>query len=295
MKVGKVIVVGSINMDLLFRTSKRPNPGETVRGLEFAQFPGGKGANQAVAAVRLGSQVQLVGSVGKDEYGKSLKEHLTKEGVETSRVKEVVESTGLANIVLDSKGENSIIIIEGANGKVDSTDISEDMFEKGDILLLQLEIPIETVLFAAKTAKARGATVILDPAPVKDLPEELFNYIDIIKPNQGEAMELSKTSSVDLAAASFLNKGIETVIITLGAEGAKLYTKDSQQYFQSQKVEVVDTTAAGDSFSGALATALSAEKTLEEAITFAIKVSSLTVTRLGAQASLPTINEVGGI
>ncbi|QNO15194.1 ribokinase [Alkalicella caledoniensis] len=292
--MGKIIVVGSINMDLLFRTKKRPNLGETVKGIEFAQFPGGKGANQAVAASRLGSQVQMVGSVGKDEYGKILKGHLANEGVHISTIKEVDDSTGLANIVLDSDGENSIIIIEGANSKVHSTDIDDQLFESDDILLLQLEIPIETVIYAAKSAKAKGAKVIFDPAPVKEIPEELYQYIDIIKPNQWEAMELTKTSNVDQAASILLEKGINNVIITLGGDGAKLYTKDIIKHFAPRKVEVVDTTAAGDSFSGALATALNKGKELDEAINFAIKVSSLTVTRLGAQSSLPSIDEIGG-
>ncbi len=292
--MGKIVVIGSINMDLLFITEKRPQLGETVKGLSFAEFPGGKGANQAVAAAKLGANVHMVGSVGKDRYGQYLSSHLKSEGVVTEKIKSVDNSTGLANIILDKSGENTIIIIEGANGEVKPENIDPNLFEEGDYVLFQLEIPMETVVFGAKLAKEKKAMVILDPAPVKKLPEELYNYIDIIKPNELEALELTEESSVENAAQWLLNKGVKTVVITLGDKGALLYTEQGSKKYPAKKVEVVDTTAAGDSFSGALATALVQGEDIDKAIEFAIRVSAITVTRIGAQSSLPTLEQLGG-
>lgn len=290
--MGRIVVIGSLNMDLLFVTDKRPNLGETVKGIEYAEFPGGKGANQAVAAARLGAQVQMVGCVGNDGYGAFLVEHLQKQGVNTEKIKVVNDSTGLANIVLDGNGENTIIIIEGANGKVLPDDIEKIELTKGDIVLLQLEIPMETVLYSAKKAKEKAAIVILDPAPAKDLPLELYNYVDIMKPNEGEALAISKAKDIKEAARHFMDKGVRNVVITQGAQGATLFTKEMQKHFPGKKVQVVDTTAAGDSFSGALATALAGGDTMEKAINFAIEVASITVTKKGAQSSLPALSDL---
>ena len=290
--MGKIIVIGSINMDLLFRTEKRPGLGETVKGLEYAEFPGGKGANQAVAAAKLGASVHMFGCVGNDKHGEVLVTHLNNQGVKTGGVKRVNDSTGLANIILDSNGENTIIIIEGANGKVLPGHMAEVEFNEGDIVLLQLEIPMETVVYCAKKAKQKGAKVILDPAPAKELPPELYDYVDIIKPNEGEALSISKAKDTKEAAEYFKARGIKTVVITLGDRGAILFTKDKYEHFPGKKVKVVDTTAAGDSFSGALATGLVNGETIEDAIKFAIKVASWTVTKKGAQSSLPSLSDL---
>lgn len=292
--MAKVVVVGSINMDLVFRTAKRPDLGETVKGIDFNQFPGGKGANQGVAAARLGAEVYMVGKVGKDPYGQELLNCLKREGVNTEKVKYGQKSTGLANIVVDEQGQNTIITIEGANGEVNPEDIDEELFSQGDIALFQLEIPIETVVHGVKLAKKRGATVILDPAPVRELPLEIYQYIDIIKPNEGEALALTKEGDIQSAAAWLINKGVKKVVITLGEKGAVLFAENLQKEFPAPKVSVVDTTAAGDSFSGALALALSKGEELEKAIQFATKVGSITVTKLGAQSSLPTLAQVQG-
>lgn len=292
--MAKVVVVGSINMDLVFRTAKRPDLGETVKGIDFNQFPGGKGANQGVAAARLGAEVYMVGKVGKDPYGQELLNCLKREGINTEKVKYGQKSTGLANIVVDDQGQNTIITIEGANGEVNPEDIDEELFSQGDIALFQLEIPIETVVHGVKLAKKRGATVILDPAPVRELPLEIYQYIDIIKPNEGEALALTKEGDIQSAAAWLINKGVKKVVITLGEKGAVLFADNLQKEFPAPKVSVVDTTAAGDSFSGALALSLSKGEELEKAIQFATKVGSITVTKLGAQSSLPTLAQVQG-
>jgi ribokinase len=236
----------------------------------------------------------MVGKVGKDPYGQELLNCLKREGINIDRVKYGEKSTGLANIVVDKGGQNTIITIEGANGEVSPEDIDEELFSPGDIALFQLEIPIETVVHGVKLAKKRGATVILDPAPVRELPLEIYRYIDIIKPNEGEALALTKEQDIKSAAAWLEDKGVKKVIITLGEKGAVLFGDNIQKGFSAPKVEVVDTTAAGDSFSGALALALSKGEGLEKAIKFAIKVGSITVTRLGAQSSLPYLTEVIG-
>lgn len=292
--MGKIIVIGSINMDLLFVTERRPKLGETIKGIEYAEFPGGKGANQAVAAAKLGASVDMYGCVGNDKYGDYLVKHLKEQGVNTGGVKKVMDSTGLANIVLDNKGENTIIIIEGANGKVAPEDIDKIDFKPEDIVLLQLEIPMETVVYSAKKAKEKGALVILDPAPAKELPHELYKNVDIIKPNEGEALSISKAKTAEEAAEYFMTKGVKKVVITQGDKGATLFKKNNQQSFPGKKVKVVDTTAAGDSFSGALATSIVNGKTIEDAIQFAIEVASITVTKKGAQSSLPKLSDLGG-
>ncbi|WP_353893134.1 ribokinase [Proteinivorax hydrogeniformans] len=290
--VSKVIVVGSINKDLVFNTKRHPIPGETVIGDTHFQFNGGKGANQAVAAARLGASVTMVGAVGNDQYGLEIFEDLKRENINTDYISFKKNQTGLAAITIDEVGENSIVVIPGANGLLEPKDIPNDLISSKDTVLLQFEIPLPTVEHVAKIAKSAGATVILDPAPALTIPESIYQYIDIIKPNQGEAKEISGHDCINKAAEFLLHKGVKQVIITLGRDGAILFNENGQTEFANIKVETVDTTAAGDSFSGALAAALSRGEDIEKAIGFAIKVAAKTVTKMGAQSSLPRINEI---
>ncbi|WP_350343503.1 ribokinase [Proteinivorax tanatarense] len=290
--MSKVIVVGSINVDLVFKTENHPLPGETVMGKSYCQYNGGKGANQAVAAARLGSSVFMVGAVGNDEYGLSIVKDLKRDNINTKNIVQKGEATGVAAITLDKKAENSIVVIPGANHYLEPNDLPEDLISTNDIVLLQLEISIEMVEQVVKIAKNKGAKVILDPAPVSPLSETIYKHLDIIKPNEGEALKLSQKDNIDDAAQFFLDKGVENVIITLGKNGAKLYSKTTKKIFQGIEVDPVDTTAAGDSFSGALAADLSKGSNLDESIKFAIKVASKTVTKMGAQSSLPILAEV---
>lgn len=291
----KILVVGSLNMDYSIKTSKMPNVGETVLGKEYTLNPGGKGANCAYALGRLGADITMLGMVGLDENGKILKNNLKEVNVNDKNIKEINDSTGVAFVTVDEGGENSIIVISGANSKVDKSFIDENiaLIKDSDIIVMQLEIPIDTVLYVSKLAKEYGKTVILDPAPARnDLPLELYKNIDIIKPNETEVLTLTGKDDIGNASLDLIEKGCKNVIVTLGSEGSLLVTKDGMTKYDAEKVDVVDTTAAGDTFTGALAFALSNDKELDEAIKFANKVSSIVVTRKGAQESIPSYEEV---
>ena len=291
----KILVVGSLNMDYSIKTSKMPNVGETVLGKEYTLNPGGKGANCAYALGRLGADISMLGMVGLDENGKILKNNLKEVNVNDKNIKEINDSTGVAFVTVDEDGDNSIIVISGANSKVDKSFIDENiaLIKDSDIIVMQLEIPIDTVLYVSKLAKEYGKTVILDPAPARnDLPLELYKNIDIIKPNETEVLTLTGKDDIGNASLDLIEKGCKNVIVTLGSEGSLLVTKDGMTKYDAEKVDVVDTTAAGDTFTGALAFALSNDKELDEAIKFANKVSSIVVTRKGAQESIPSYEEV---
>ena len=291
----KILVVGSLNMDYSIKTSKMPNVGETVLGKEYTLNPGGKGANCAYALGRLGADISMLGMVGLDENGKILKNNLKEVNVNDKNIKEINDSTGVAFVTVDEDGDNSIIVISGANSKVDKSFIDENiaLIKDSDIIVMQLEIPIDTVLYVSKLAKEYGKTVILDPAPARnDLPLELYKNIDIIKPNETEVLTLTGKDDIGNASLDLIEKGCKNVIVTLGSEGSLLVTKDGITKYDAEKVDVVDTTAAGDTFTGALAFALSNDKELDEAIKFANKVSSIVVTRKGAQESIPSYEEV---
>lgn len=291
----KILVVGSLNMDYSIKTSKMPNVGETVLGKEYTLNPGGKGANCAYALGRLGADISMLGMVGLDENGKILKNNLKEVNVNDKNIKEINYSTGVAFVTVDDDGDNSIIVISGANSKVDKSFIDENisLIKDSDIIVMQLEIPIDTVLYVSKLAKEYGKTVILDPAPARnDLPLELYKNIDIIKPNETEVLTLTGKDDIGNASLDLIEKGCKNVIVTLGSEGSLLVTKDGMTKYDAEKVDVVDTTAAGDTFTGALAFALSNDKELDEAIKFANKVSSIVVTRKGAQESIPSYEEV---
>lgn len=286
MASNKIVVIGSINMDLVTQTQAVPRLGETVLGTSFTTNPGGKGANQAVAAARLNADVTMIGAVGNDSFGKELLHHLQNQGIFTGNVEPVThKETGIASITI-ANHDNSIIVVPGANDCVTEELVEkyEDVIAKNDTMLLQLEIPLKSVIKAAELAKKHGVRVILNPAPYQDLPEELLQLVDYITPNEYEAEELLKASN--------LKNLHEKLIITKGAEGVSFYENGLEKNISSYKVEVVDTTGAGDSFNGAFAVALSEGKTIEEACSFAVAVGALAVTKLGAQSGMPTREQV---
>jgi len=296
-----VLVIGSLNMDFVINVNKTPLPGETISANKFTLVPGGKGANQAYALGRLGLAVSMIGVVGKDEYGKKLIANLKTAKVNTKRIVKLDKvKTGNAFITVDSNGENSIVTVGGTNHELSKSIIDKnvDIIKKADIIVMQLEIPLEVVLYVAKLAKLLGKLVIIDPAPAtRDLPDELFKYVDIIKPNETElqtisGMELKNEQDYIEAARALINKGVKKVVVTLGANGSLLVTKDEYKKFNAIKAHVVDTTAAGDCFTAGLVKGLIDNKEIEDAIKYGHIVSSIAVTRCGAQSSIPTKEEV---
>lgn len=290
-----VLVVGSFMMDLIVRAPRLPKEGETIIGTEFGRAPGGKGANQAVAAARLGARVTMVGRVGDDLFGADQIQSMENAGVETRFIiKDSEAPTGVGSITLDEKGNNRIIIVPGANMCCTPTDIdrAEEAIERADILLLQLEIPVEVAAYAVAKAKEAQKPVILNPAPARELPDELLRDVTVLTPNESEAEMLTgiPVSGVDgakEAASALRERGVKYVVVTLGAKGALFAGPDGMQVVPTWPVEVVDTTAAGDAFNGALAVALAQRKPWEEALRFANAVGALAVTKFGAQPSMP--------
>ena len=298
----KIIVVGSCNTDMVIRVDHLPEPGETIIGHDFITNQGGKGANQAVAVKRLGGETAFIARLGNDDFGAKSLRLLTEEGIDTSfvRLTDGV-STGVALIPVDDKGENSIIVSSGANALLSPLDIeaAKPLFEKASILLMQLETPVPTLISAARLAKQFGAKVVLNPAPYpkEPLPIELLELVDIITPNETEAAGMSGVKVLDEESAlkaicEIQKQGVGNVIITAGASGAYTSTEGQLVRIPSEKVEVVDTTAAGDTFCGALCVALSKGTDMVQAIRFANKAASLSVTRLGAWMSIPYEKEI---
>lgn len=293
-----VLVVGSLNADLVVRTARFPSPGETIQGNDLAIIPGGKGANQAVAASRLGADVAMVGRVGTDAFGTKLIENLKENKVDTTRVlQDDSAATGTAVIVVDAQGQNSIVLSPGANGKVSPSDAESVPFPGASLLMLQFEIPIETVVRAAKLAKQKGLRVLLNPAPAYEVPNELLQSADFLLPNETELSLLAHQPVSDLASAEtaarvLVSRGAGNVIVTLGENGALIVNAEGAKHIPSFKVEAVDTTAAGDAFIGGFASALLKQKPLEEAVRFACACGAVAATRFGAQPSLPTREEV---
>ncbi|MCD6487946.1 MAG: ribokinase [Desulfurococcales archaeon] len=296
-----VAIVGSIHMDFYIRLPKLPVPGETVLGHGFTMLPGGKGANQAVACSRLGAYTYMVGRVGNDIFGEKLIENFRKNNVDTKYMEvDKTTHTGIAFILLDEKtGENMITVAPGADYNVSAKDVDNamDAISRSDILLLQLEIPIDTVVYAAKRAWEKGVRVILNPAPAASLPDEIYRYIHVLTPNRVEASLLTNInieSREDAVKAGklLIDKGVDYVIITLGAEGSMVISKDFVRHIPAYKVEVVDTTGAGDAFNAALAVSLAEGKDIVEACRIANAAAALQITKLGAQSGLPTREEL---
>lgn len=287
----KILVIGSSNTDMTVKSEKMPAPGETVLGGEFIMGPGGKGANQAVAARRLGGDVCFICKVGRDIFGDNAVAGYDKEGIDTSHVLRSDKASGVALILVDKNAENSISVAPGANNDLTPEDIDSvaDVIKASDYLILQLEIPVESVLRAAQIAHEAGVYVILNPAPACPLPAELFSYLSLITPNAGEVeLMTGVTGELDDKVAALRKMGVSDVIITLGSRGSYVAPEGREaELVPALKVNAVDTTAAGDTFCGALCVALSEGKDLAEAARFATKASSLTVQKMGAQSSIP--------
>jgi len=297
--MSKIVVIGSLNMDHIVHVPHMVKQGETILAKDDLRFvPGGKGANQAYAIGKLGGDVCMLGKVGTDEAGKSMLQNLSEMAVDISKIELSDVSTGTAWICVNEEGDNSIVVIPGANKQVDIPYIEKNLSEiqESEMLILQLEIPIETVCFAAKEAKQRGKLVILDPAPAQEgLPVELFSYVDILKPNETElailtGMDASAKVEDMIKELRKLYKG--TLVVSMGEKGVLIDDGEYSFRLPARKTTVVDTTAAGDSFVAGMALRLVENKSLEEAIEYAQKLASIVVSRSGAQSSIPTAEEV---
>ena len=300
MKKG-ILVIGSLNMDLSIDLAKMPVTGETILGRGIAYKAGGKGANQACAAGKLGGRVRMLGCVGQDEFGQKLVKSLSESGVETDYIKESRDlPTGTAVIYVDDNGDNSIVVIPGANMACDIEYLKEqdEQFHWCDYVVLQMEIPYEAVWYSVKRAKELGKMVILNPAPAPDeIPEEILSLVDYLTPNETEIIALNGKSKDDIreGAEKLLSRGVSNVIATLGDRGALLVNRYGETFYPARKVVSVDTTAAGDCFNGAMVAALAEGQSEAEAILVANIASSIAVTRKGAQESLPIREEVAVI
>jgi ribokinase len=287
-------------MDMVVKTDHIPVPGETVLSGSFFMNPGGKGANQAVAVARLGGEAVFISKLGSDIFGKQSFQLLEEEGINTGYMLSDNDlPSGVAMITVDQSGENSIVVASGANANLHPADLENALDEIGgaDIILMQLEIPMDTVLFVAEYVAGRAARVILNPAPARDLPAELLNRLDIITPNKTEAEMLSGIKVNNLenakkAARAIHEKGVKNVVVTMGPLGAVICQLGKTQVVPALKADAIDSTAAGDVFNGALAVALSEDKSLAEAVKFACEAAAISVTRLGAQSSIPYRNEL---
>lgn len=296
----KILVVGSLNMDFAVYMDRRPQAGETVMAHSMKLAPGGKGANQAYALGKLGVRTAMIGAVGTDTFGKQMLANLESVTVDTAGIKKITGAeTGKAFIEIDSSGQNSISVIAGANAVVDEALVQgqEKLLAQADAVVMQLEIPVRSVLAVAKLAKKHGKLVVLDPAPAKaDLPDELWAYVDITKPNETELALLTglPTGTADevvTAAKSLLGKGVKNVLVTLGGEGIMLIRAGKVEKFPAYQVKAVDTTAAGDCFLAAFVSCFTGSN-FAEAIDFGAKAAAIAVTRQGAQTSIPTREEV---
>ncbi|NOS54724.1 MAG: ribokinase [Cyclobacteriaceae bacterium] len=289
-----IFVIGSANTDMVIKMDRLPKPGETILGGSFLMNAGGKGANQAVAASRMGGNVTFIAKIGNDIFGKQTTANLKNENIKTDFVfVDEESSSGTALIMVNSEGENCIAVAPGANAKLSPTDIDMvSSLDTADVILIQLEIPMQTIVTIAQRAKQLGKRVILNPAPAQFLPDKLFANLFLITPNETEASLMTGVKVIDedsaaKAATFFLAKGVENVIITMGKEGAYFQNKYSKMKIAAPVVKAVDTTAAGDTFSGSIAVALTENMEWESAIKFAIQAASISVTRMGAQSSIP--------
>ena len=298
----KIIVIGSSNTDMVIRADRIPVPGETVLGGHFFMNPGGKGANQAVAAARMGGNVTFIAKVGNDTFGSESKSLWQRENIHTGHIlTDPDEPSGAALIMVDARGENCICVAPGANKSLLPADLVplRHELEQASILLMQLETPIETVLCAAKWAAEKNVRVILNPAPAAPLPREIYRYLNVITPNETETeiltgIHVSDAVSAETASEIFCRRGVCTVIITMGEKGAWLYQSGRGELIPVRTVKRVDTTAAGDVFNGALAVGLAEGMSLRNAIVLANEAATLSVTRMGAQSSAPYRQEIAG-
>lgn len=301
--MGKIVVIGSSNTDLVVNVDRMPQPGETILGGTFMMAAGGKGANQAVAASRLGGDVTFVARVGNDPFGERALADYAAERMDIRHVtRDPSAASGVALICVDKAAENSIVVAPGANNCLTPEDVdrAEAEIAAADFVMLQLEVPMKTVCRAAEVAEAHGVKVILNPAPAADVPDELLRRCFLLTPNRSECARLAgmtvRNCDDALRAADMLRAhGVRNVIVTLGSEGSLIRSETCSERVAARKVEAVDTTAAGDVFNGALAVALSEGRTLVDAVRFATAASAIAVTRLGAQTSVPTRAEVDAL
>ena len=298
--MNKLVVLGSVNADHVLQVSSFPRPGETVHGHSYCVIHGGKGANQAVAAARMGAEIAFIACVGDDSFGHEMREAFAKEGINNDGVMiEKDTPTGIAMIQVAATGENSIAISAEANGCLSPERIKphHNLIKQADTLLMQLEIPIATIEAAAKVAKVAGTRVVLNPAPAQPLTDESLQHIDMITPNQTETELLTGVKVVDMASAQqaadvLHDKGIKQVMITMGSQGVWLSENGKGKQVPGYRVDAKDTTAAGDTFNGALLTSLQEGRPIDEAIRFAHAAAAISVTRMGAQSSIPHRREV---
>lgn len=296
----KIVVVGSINTDMIVKVPRIPKTGETILGGKFSTAAGGKGANQAIAAARAGGDVTFIARVGNDMFGKQALEDFESNNINAKYIKtDNAEPSGVALIFVDEKGENSIAVASGANARLSHRDVTEaeEVIKSADILLMQLETPMESVKRAAKIAKEAGVKVILNPAPACPLDNTLLSTLYVITPNESEAELLTDISVTDFPSAEkaafiLLDRGVEVAIITMGIKGALIKTRELTKIIPGFKVKAVDSTAAGDVFNGSLVVAMAEGKTLEETVQFANAAAALSVTKLGAQPSAPKRVEI---
>ncbi|MFB3901828.1 MAG: ribokinase [Acidobacteriota bacterium] len=291
----RIVVVGSSNTDMVVKSAHIPVAGETVLGGEFVMAAGGKGANQAVAAARLGADVTFVARVGDDLFGRTAIESFSREGIVADYVtKDLQKPSGVALILVDKRGENIISVAPGANAELSPDDVrkARPAIERADVVVIQLEVPLETVAEAARVGAESGAAVILNPAPAQTLDDRILRHVTVLTPNETETEILTGITLRDpadhgKAAAELRRRGVQTVVITLGGSGSYLYTGERGMVIPTVKIQPVDTTAAGDAFNGALAVALGEGQGLEQAVRFANLAGAFAATRLGAQPSLP--------
>lgn len=296
----QILVIGSSNTDMVIKARHLPRPGETILGGTFLMNPGGKGANQAVAVARLGGQVSFICKTGNDIFGHQSQQLFEEEGIDTTFLFSDLENpSGVALITVDDNAENCIVVASGANANLLPADLkkADEAIERADLLLMQLEIPMASIEYAARKAASLGKQVILNPAPASPLSADLLRDLYLITPNETEAEAISGIKITDLdsagqAAEAIARQGVRNVIITLGAKGALIHSNGQQELVPAYPVKAVDTTAAGDVFNGALAVAIAEGRTLVEAVRFASKASAISVGRAGAQSSVPYRNEV---